>query len=80
MFVNLKIDKINEILISCSQIVKHKPIQIKTNLHWKVVLPMCLVLAGELTPLWRDTAFMLWNRAGRGNIMSRRKCLFLVGT
>jgi hypothetical protein len=33
MFVNLKIDKINEILISCSQIVKHKRIQIKTNLH-----------------------------------------------
>jgi hypothetical protein len=35
MFVNLKINKINEILISCPQITlkEEKKTEIKTNLH-----------------------------------------------
>jgi len=32
-----------------------------TNLHWKVVLPLCLVLAGKLIPLRRHAASALWS-------------------
>ena len=36
---------------------------------------MCLILACELTLLWRHIASTLWNRAGRGNVVSRQRCL-----
>jgi len=81
MFVKLKINKINKILISYSQIMLEvKKTKTKTNLHWKGVLPICLVLVSELTPLWRHTASVLWNRAGRDSVVSRRRFLFLVDT
>jgi hypothetical protein len=58
--------------------VKRKKTKIKTNLHWKVVLPICLVFAGELTPLWRHTTSTLLNCIWRNSVVSRHSCLFLV--
>jgi len=54
-----------------------------TNLHWKVVLPLCLVLVGKLIPLRRHATSALWSTAGRGSIAWRHRwcrCLFLRGS
>jgi len=37
-----------------------KKIKTLTNLHWKVVFPLCLVLVGKLIPLRRHPASALW--------------------
>ena len=59
----------SDYFINYVEICFFKKTKTLTNLHWKVALPLCLVLAGELIPLQRHAASALWNRAGRGSMV-----------
>jgi hypothetical protein len=50
--VKLKLHSLNKIIFF-KKIIKHV-VKAKKNLHWKVVVPLSLVLTGKWISIWRD--------------------------